>query len=89
MLAALIWLGTAAGWPSSVLSLGVVASAMVILEAVSLAMVPRINAARDAGETGQAAFSRLHRISVLLTLAILVLGIGVLGFIAALAAQGV
>jgi hypothetical protein len=62
---------------------------MIILEAISLAMVPHINAARDAGEAGQATFERLHRTSVLLTVAILLLGISVLAIVAARAAAGV
>ncbi len=49
---------------------------MVGLEAVSLAMVPAINRARDEGRT--AAFGRLHGINVLLTLVILVVGIALL-----------
>lgn len=89
MLAGLAWLGVATGWPPSVLTLGSVTVAMTVLEAISLAMVPHINAARDAGEAGRARFSHLHSISVLLTVVILLLGLGVLAFIAALAAKGV
>ncbi len=89
MLAGLIWLGTLAAWPSSVVALVVVTSVMVLFEAVSLRMVPQINAARDAGQAGETLFSRLHRISVLLTVAILLLGIAVLVAVSTLAAKGV
>ena len=89
MLAGLAWLGALVEWPSSVVILAAVTGAMILLEAISLVMVPRINAARDAGAAGHAAFARLHRISVLLTVIILLLGIGVLAAIADLAAHGV
>ena len=89
MLAGLIWLGVLAAWPSSVVALVVVTSVMVLFEAVSLRMVPQINAARDAGQAGETLFSRLHRISVLLTVAILLLGIAVLVAVSTLAAKGV
>ncbi len=52
---------------------------MVLLEAVSLAMVPAINRARDEGHT--AAFGRLHGLNVLLTLLILVAGIALMGLV--------
>ena len=51
---------------------------MTILEGISLWMVPSINAARDAGAEGAARFTRLHRISVMLTVLILLIGIAVL-----------
>jgi hypothetical protein len=54
---------------------------MLILEAASLWMVPAINAARDAGAAGKARFDRLHRVSVLFTVVILILGIGVVALI--------
>ena len=46
-------------------------------------MVPAINAARDAGEAGKACFDRLHRLSVLFTVVILLLGIGVVALVSA------
>ncbi len=49
---------------------------MVGLEAISLAMVPAINRARDEGRT--AAFGRLHGVNVLLTLVILAVGVALL-----------
>ncbi len=69
-------------WP---FALGVL---MTVAAVVSLKMVPGINAARDAGEAGAARFERLHRLSVLLTVAVLVAGIVVLGHIARLGAAG-
>jgi hypothetical protein len=51
---------------------------MVAAEAVSLWLVPRINAARDAGAAGAARFRRLHALSVGLTLIVLALGLWVL-----------
>ncbi|MEM1174219.1 MAG: DUF4149 domain-containing protein [Pseudomonadota bacterium] len=54
---------------------------MVVLEAVSLAMVPAINRARD--EERKQAFGRLHGINVLLTLAILAIGLTLLWVVAA------
>lgn len=88
MLAGLVLLGGVAGWSATVLTLIITTGAMVILEAISLAMVPHINAARDAGEAGMATFSRLHGVSVLLTVIVLLLGLAVLATVAARAAVG-
>lgn len=63
------------------LPIAALTAAMLILEAASLWMVPAINAARDAGAAGKARFDRLHRLSVLFTVVILFLGIGVLALI--------
>jgi hypothetical protein len=52
--------------------------AMLLAEAVSLWLVPRINAARDAGAAGAGRFRALHGLSVALTLAVLLLGIAIL-----------
>jgi len=49
-----------------------VAVALAMLAAGSLALVPRINAARDAGEAGASRFRRLHGLSVAINLAMLV-----------------
>ena len=88
MILGLAWLGATTDSYPSVLGLAIATGVMVVLEAVSLGMVPRINAARDSGEPGHATFVRLHRISVLLTVVILLLGVGVLTVVAALAARG-
>lgn len=65
-----------AGWSTSLLRLATVVFAMLTLQAISLSLVPLINAARDAGERGAVRFTRLHRLSVLLTVAVLMLGLG-------------
>ena len=64
----------------------VMSAGMTVLAIISLALVPRINAARDEGEAGAARFESLHRLSVLLTVLILLAGIVVLVLIAGLAA---
>ena len=89
MLAGLLGLGVVAGWTATVVVIASGTIVMVTLEAISLAMVPHINAARDAGEAGRLKFTRLHRTSVLLTVAILLLGIAILSTVAARAAAGV
>ncbi len=73
MLAALIFAGTAGRWTGVIVSLTALTAAMIVLEAVSLRIVPVINAARDAGQSTR--FDRLHRVSVGLTLLALALGI--------------
>ena len=89
MLAALLALGGVAGWTTAVIALATGTSVMIILQSISLAMVPYINAARDAGQAGQAKFARLHRTSVVLTVVILLLAITILAVVAARAAAGV
>jgi succinate dehydrogenase/fumarate reductase cytochrome b subunit len=76
------------GWTETLVMLTSVTGVMIILEAISLAMVPHINAARDAGQNSQAMFTRLHRTSVFLTVAILLLGLTLLAVVAASAAPG-
>lgn len=51
---------------------------MCVLQLICLAMVPAINAARDQGDAGRKRFGRLHGINVLLTLAVLAMGLVVL-----------
>ncbi len=89
MLAALLGFGVFAGWTATTIALASVTSVMIILEAISLVLVPHINAARDAGQAGEAKFARLHRTSVVLTLVILLLGIAFLAIVAARAAAGI
>ncbi len=89
MLAALLGHGVVAGWTTTTTALAVMASLMLVLEAISLGLVPHINAARDAGQAGEADFGRLHRTSVLLTVAILLVGVAFLAIIAARAAAGI
>ncbi len=60
---------------AAVLSTGrglVVAVILTLLAAASLLLVPRINAARDAGEPAADRFRRLHGASVILNLGMLV-----------------
>lgn len=58
--------------------LGAVTAVMVFLQFAAGRMVPAINAARDEGDAGRKRFGRLHGINVLLTIAVLLLGIGLL-----------
>jgi len=69
------------GRSSSLLAVAAATAVMLILELISLWLVPRINAARDAGENAAGRFERLHRVSVILTVIILLLGIVVLSVI--------
>ncbi len=85
---ALILLGVAtvailAGGSERLAVVGIAALIMFVLEAISLWMVPRLNAARDLGDAGRSRFERLHRISVALTVAILIIGIALLSVIGA------
>ena len=68
-------------WTPALTILAVLTVSMTALEGLSLWLVPKINAARDAGDAGTARFASLHRLSVLLTVAILVLGVAVLAII--------
>lgn len=63
-------------------ALAVITGVMIALQFSAGRMVPAINAARDAGEAGRRRFGRLHGINVLLTVAVLVLGVGLLAAIA-------
>ena len=83
--AAVAALAISSSWSDGVLYLAVATALMIALEVISLRMVPAINAARDAGTSGEARFRRLHGASVLLTVVILLLGIGVLALFGMLA----
>jgi uncharacterized membrane protein len=78
---AILLLAGLVGPSSSLLAIAAITALMLILELVSLWLVPRINAARDAGEAAAGRFGRLHRVSVILTVIILLLGIAVLSLI--------
>lgn len=82
-LACIAFIAMSSGWSDALRILAAAASLMLVLEGVSLWLVPRINTARDAGEAGMARFERLHRISVALTVVILVIGVIVLSTIGA------
>lgn len=88
MLACIGSIAMLSGWSGALYGLAASAALMLVLEGVSLWLVPRINAARDAGEAGSARFERLHRISVALTVVILVIGVIVLSTIGANTAVG-
>ncbi len=77
---ATVALAVAAPGSDSSLILACLAGAIVmtILEVASLRLTPVINAARDRGEVQHARFERLHRLSVVLTLIVLLLGIAIL-----------
>ncbi len=82
-LACIAFIAMSSGWSDALRILAAAASLMLVLECVSLWLVPRINTARDAGKAGIARFERLHRISVALTVVILVIGVIVLSTIGA------
>ena len=80
--AALLAAGLVNGW--SVLEIwGTAATAVMALSMfASLAVVPAINKARDAGAEGEATFRRLHRLTVMLTVLALLLSVAVIVAIA-------
>jgi uncharacterized membrane protein len=61
--------------------LAVITATMLIFQAICLSLVPLINAARDAGDAGAARFRKLHRLSVILTVFVLLLGIAAIAVI--------
>lgn len=65
-----------------VIALAVTTAIMIALQFSAGRMVPAINAARDEGEAGRRRFGRLHGINVLLTIAVLMLGLALLAAIA-------
>lgn len=79
---ALIGIALAAGTPNRTLLLALV-GAMLLANVVALAIVPAINAARDAGESGARRFRQLHGLSVGLTLGVMLSIIAVVALIVA------
>ncbi len=79
MLAALIVAGIASQWTWALVALTTLALVMIALETVSLRIVPTINAARDAGQASR--FQTLHRLSVALTVVVLLLCIAAVGLL--------
>lgn len=67
--------GVLIGWSNVDLTVIGTLLAMMAAQIYALALVPRINAARDAGAQARKQFKRLHSISVVLTLAVLLAGI--------------
>lgn len=89
MAASLLYVGYASGWTTAVSGIATATLLMLVFGAVSLWMVPHINAARDEGTAGVARFRQLHRANVSLTMLILLLGIAVLYLIARSASVGI
>lgn len=77
LLACLVLLAVAGVSETLVRLIGAVLVALC-LQGVALWTVPRINAARDAGDAGIRRFKKLHALSVLTTLAVLVIGLAIL-----------
>lgn len=73
------------GWPRPLLVIVAGGILVWLLAALSLKLVPAINAARDAGEAREQRFRRLHGVSVVLTVLGLLIGLTTLGVIASLA----
>jgi len=81
MAAGIVTLVGSTGWSRPLVLLALATSAMILLQALSLWMVPHISAARDA--EAAARFGRLHRLTVLLTVVVLLFGLCILGVIGA------
>lgn len=78
LLSSLAIAGISSHWPVKLVLLLGASMLMILLEGSALWLVPRINRARDAGSEGERRFKALHRVSVLLSLLVLVIGITVL-----------
>jgi O-antigen/teichoic acid export membrane protein len=68
--------------------LAIITAVMLIFQAISLSLVPLINAARDSGAVGEKRFRRLHRLSVLLTVLVLLLSLVVIAAVVRTASLG-
>ena len=88
MIAGIIALGLVAGWSGSLPTIAALSAIMLLLQIISLKMVPFINAARDAGEAGASQFHKLHRLSVGMTVVVLLLGAAALVIVGASAVTG-
>ncbi|MEM9530594.1 MAG: DUF4149 domain-containing protein [Pseudomonadota bacterium] len=73
---------TGAAFPEHRFALTTTLAVMLALQALSLVLVPAINAARDSGPAGAARFKALHGASVLATIAVMFLGWALLFVIA-------
>lgn len=69
--------GFVAGWHTTTVAVAALSASMAVISVVALAMIPAINAARDAGEAGHARFAALHRLSVALTILMLLIGLAI------------
>lgn len=88
MIAGTVALGMLAGWSGRLPAIAGLSTVMLLLQIVSLKMVPWINAARDAGKSAATRFHVLHRRSVVLTVIVLLLGTTALGIVGASAVTG-
>ena len=77
-LGAVLLMVAGSGWDEPAVLLLAAAVTMIACQFAALALVPAINAARDAGSAGTQRFRRLHGLSVLLILVILVTAVGIL-----------
>lgn len=78
MAVTLVVTGMLSTWTPALMFTAALTAIMILFEGLSLWLVPRINAARDEAEAGAVRFASLHRLSVLLTLVILLCGVAVL-----------
>lgn len=78
LFASCVLVAISSSWSVAGSALVAVSGLMLAMQAMALMMVPAINAARDAGESGASRFRTLHGGSVALTISILILGTGIL-----------
>ena len=76
--AALVVSGVLTGWSTLEIWSAAATATMALAMFASLAVVPAINAARDQGPAGEKTFSRLHLLTVLLTVMVLLLAVALL-----------
>lgn len=74
--------GVSSAWTGPLLLEIAIIVVMTCLTIYSLTLVPRINAARDAGQAQDDRFKRLHKRSVVLNAIVLFLGLGALVILA-------
>lgn len=89
MLVGLAALAVDAGIGAMPLQIAGLTIAMLACQSIALALVPRINAARDAGPAAKAKFARLHGASVVLTIVVMLMAVGVLVIVGNQAAGGI
>ena len=80
-------MAAADAWSPTLRFLTAIGLAVILVQAVSMWLVPKINAARDLGIAGAARFATLHRLSVLLSLSALGLALAGMATVASRAGQ--
>jgi len=85
-LATTIILGAAGGWQSRDVAMIGLSALMALLAVGTLMMIPAINSARDAGESGAVRFTALHRMSVAATVIMLAIGLSLIALVGTRAA---